>query len=521
MLGINYDWPVRRDMLGRRSVVATAIGVVLVLSFLPGLVRGASSPLTSAGAFPPRGELDCNGFSTVQTPLAPILDCAHPRGAAGTFEDNHHYIGHDEPEMRYISDRAGTGNSMTYNVVLPVNNTGPSGHPSYQDFITFWFGLAVCDNNSYPQQTCFKDSNRNTGLGVNATDAGSAVMELQFYPPGFPNFFNAVSCDAIHWCAAMNIDSLACSFLFKFCNPRCIEPVNFAFITRDGVPIGPPSPQHATLATFDVPTNPDVFLMTSGDQIRVTIQDSANGLFEKLQDLTTGTSGTMVASAVNGFMNTNLHTCAGTPYTFHPEYASASINNLVPWTALQLGPGMAVETGHFEFQDTAQDPARGGDDRFCLTGPSGATVCLGTDFDFDGIPYHTGGWATGLKATASNARPIILLPSVSGMLGPVSHGSGYGMFELESIAGFTVAGVTSCNILVPNSCGLPNATAIPTFGGFYPFYSASDCIGTFGDVMGPDVQDFGGDAGYGSSVPVFSGSLAIFGTNGAFYTNSC
>ena len=39
----------------------------------------------------------------------------------------------------------------------------------------------------------------------------------------------------------MTIDSLACSFNFKFCNNNCIEPVNFAYLQTDGVPAGPPS----------------------------------------------------------------------------------------------------------------------------------------------------------------------------------------------------------------------------------------------------------------------------------------
>ena len=34
----------------------------------------------------------------------------------------------------------------------------------------------------------------------------------------------------------------------------------------------------------------------------------------------------MTASAANGFMNTNINNCDGTPYTFHAEYSTASIN---------------------------------------------------------------------------------------------------------------------------------------------------------------------------------------------------
>ena len=56
----------------------------------------------------------------------------------------------------------------------------------------------------------------------------------------------------------------------------------------------------------------------------------------------------MTASAANGFMNTNLTTCDGTPYTFHAEYNTASVNNRVPWAALEGGVLMEQEIGHSE-----------------------------------------------------------------------------------------------------------------------------------------------------------------------------
>ena len=103
-----------------------------------------------------------------------------------------------------------------------------------------WFGLPMCDPNSYPQNPCTPLSDSNTGLGA-PTDAGSAFMELQFYPPGFTPFVNSVSCSRTQWCAALTIDSLACTFNFATCNNNCIEPVNFAFLQTNGVPAGPPA----------------------------------------------------------------------------------------------------------------------------------------------------------------------------------------------------------------------------------------------------------------------------------------
>ena len=56
----------------------------------------------------------------------------------------------------------------------------------------------------------------------------------------------------------------------------------------------------------------------------------------------------MVASASNGFMNTNVNTCDGTPHTFHAEYATAAQQNQVPWAALEGGVLMQQEIGHAE-----------------------------------------------------------------------------------------------------------------------------------------------------------------------------
>ena len=56
----------------------------------------------------------------------------------------------------------------------------------------------------------------------------------------------------------------------------------------------------------------------------------------------------MIASAANGFMNTNPADCTGTPFNFQPEYSSARPQNIIPWG---IGPYMInnqFEIGHFE-----------------------------------------------------------------------------------------------------------------------------------------------------------------------------
>jgi hypothetical protein len=66
----------------------------------------------------------------------------------------------------------------------------------------------------------------------------------------------------------------------------------------------------------------------------------------------------MTASAANGFMNTRISDCSGTPFTFHAEYNTAAIQNRVPWAALEGGVLLEQEIGHSEICQrlTNQDP---------------------------------------------------------------------------------------------------------------------------------------------------------------------
>ena len=112
-------------------------------------------------------------------------------GKASRFTDNGWYVGHDEPSVKFISSQPGSGNTMTYVMKL---SEGPQDAPrlrtaasptTAQLSLAPWFGLPICDPKSYPQNQCTPDSDTNSGLISDPNDAGSAFMELQFYPPGF------------------------------------------------------------------------------------------------------------------------------------------------------------------------------------------------------------------------------------------------------------------------------------------------------------------------------------------------
>ncbi len=339
----------------------------------------AAVALASSGGVRPNAanELDCNGWSSGYQAIKPDLGglCTDPiavkNGKATRFIDNGWYVGHDEPSIKFISNKPGSGNQMTYFMQLPVDpRKPPTPTGSVTDYgelsVAPWFGLPICDPNSYPQNPCKPDSDKNSGLISDPNAAGSAFLELQLYPPGFTPFIDSESCSTTKWCSALTIDSLECTFNFATCNPACEEPVNFAYLQNDGVPAGPPSAQLTDVSTFLA--NRHTLEMNGGDVLEISMFDPPQGLTAVIKDLTTGQTGFMVASAGNGFMNTNIATCNGTPFTFHAEYNSAKQQNQVPWAALEGGVLMEQEIGHGESCNSLsnQDP-------FSTSYPDGST----------------------------------------------------------------------------------------------------------------------------------------------------
>jgi hypothetical protein len=384
-----------------RVLLVPAVGIAAVcqLSFVG--TAGASVATTAAArvadtsvAPNATNELDCNGWSKSYKTVRKLAGdlCTDPiktaDGKGARFIDNGWYVGHDEPSVKFISSTPGSGNTMSYLMKVPVDpKAAPTASGSVTNYgqlsIAPWFGLPMCDPKSYPQNPCTPDSDSNIGSISSPASAGSAFMELQLYPPGYTPFVDSESCSVTKWCAALTIDSLECSFNFATCNPNCEEPVNFAFLQTDGVPTGPPSPQLADVSTF-LP-NSHTLLINQGDVLRVSITDPAAGFTTSITDLTTGQTGYMVASASNGFMNTNIADCSGTPFTFHAEYSTASVQNRVPWAALEGGVLMEEEIGHSEvcsslkYQDPFSETTADGqtytdDDTYdtCVGGSEGA-----------------------------------------------------------------------------------------------------------------------------------------------------
>jgi hypothetical protein len=443
--------------------------------------------------------------------------CTDPHGGSGKrFYDNGWYIGHDEPDVQFYSNKPGSANNIVYRITLPKRDPVPTQSGSsvawFELTPAIWFSMALCDPNSYPQNPCIPDSDKNTGTGL-TTDAGVALLELQLYPPGWPAY---ISCDATHWCAALTIDSLACSYNYAYCNPNCTEPVNFAFLENNGIPTGPPGPGQQTGATF----TPDAhtLLMNPGDQLVVIIRDTPGSLLALIDDVTTGTQGYMVASARNGFATTDPTTCNTTPFNFHPEFSTARPENVSAWTALQANVNFAVEAGHFEFPDGDNDNSD------CYAGPT-ITGCVdftsGGDLDFDGPPYLPD-WPDG---STRHPRPVLLGAFNGSGIGPMSFDPGeavptegypYMQFKTDvALSDYDCDANTGAGCVVP-----PNGAA------FYPFFvqlggkgrNSQPCLLAIGNDLPGTTNDFGKDAQYG---PFTAANTVVYGNAGPVIRNPC
>ena len=139
---------------------AARIGVVAVVVAV-GAAAGTAHAAGDAGHVRANalGELDCNGFSPIQASAKPTLVCADLRTSrTERFEDHGHYIGHDEPSLRFLSSRPGSASDVTWVERLPVepHRLPTVRHPgrdvthSFELTIAPWFSMNLCDPKSDP-----------------------------------------------------------------------------------------------------------------------------------------------------------------------------------------------------------------------------------------------------------------------------------------------------------------------------------------------------------------------------------
>lgn len=511
-----------------RSKVSIALSLAAIVTvvcgyMVTGILQGPSSKVHAAGSM----HLDC---------VKKSLTCTEVYDSEAVFGEDV-YIGHDEPSTLFYSNVPGSGNRMRYQLTLPKDPSPaapltPGKSFNFQLHPAFWFGMAMCDTQSYPEQvsTCTPDSDSNiVDPAVSPNHPGTAFMEMQFYPPGWVEWPAGNSCDPTKWCAALNIDSLsqnsvtgaagACAGLVG------IEPVNFAFITKNGVPqpSSPPNPLQATINTFTPNPSADLF-MNSGDKLVVTMHDTAHGLQIVINDQTTHQSGSMTSSAANGFGQVPFAgACNNIPYDFHPMYSTSSEKTRVTWAAHSYNIAFADETGHFDFCNGTSPITPGGacpsantegvpgdqepsdsDDTGCFPASSSSLVqvsgCLGTNLGFDGVPYQPV-WPDG--NTTLHPTSILFTSPLTG--------SGYNVkynrmaFEADLPRIETTGATTSpnpCNRSTGANCTLIPNTDDGSPAAFYPFFSIGNvgghCTWMLGNHIPGSKNDFGQNQQYGT-----------------------
>ena len=323
-------------------------------------------------------------------------------------------------------------------------------------------------------------------------------------------------------------------------NPTCaartgLEYVNFGFLTKNGLTSAPANPVQSTVATFTPDPARDLF-MSSGDNLRVILHDTPNGIQTVVNDLTTGQTGSMTASAANGFGQVQYDptgtSCVNLPYDFHPMYSTSSEQTRVIWAAHSYNTAFSDEIGHFENcsgptpvpatpfgLDSSGNPVAcpagntegfgsgtsptDGDDSFCFPGSEAmrinVTGCTATNSGFDGLDYQPV-WPDG--NTALHPEPFLFSSPLTGPGYNIQYSRTAFEADLPRIEPGTCRFTGVGCLLIPNTDkGTPAA--------FYPFYSAfqdgvpgeqgnNGCMWGFGNDLPGATTDFGRNAQYGS-----------------------
>jgi hypothetical protein len=266
--------------------------------------------------------------------------------------------------------------------------------------------------------------------------------------------------------------------------------------------------------------------MNSGDKLAVTMHDTAHGLQIVINDQTAHQSGSMTASAANGFGQVLFAptgtTCQNIPYDFHPMYSTSSEKTRVTWAAHSYNIAFSDEIGHFDLCTAVTGPGGNctglegiandqeptdGDDVNCYPASSSLLVQVTGCFNFaavnqgfDGVPYQAL-WPDG--NTKLRPTPIQFSSPLTGKGYSVQYSRSAFETDLPRIENpavcdrFTGVGCT----LIPTTDDLgPSGGFQPAV--FYPFFSIANrsgkCLWQEGNHIPGSKNDFGQNAQYGT-----------------------
>jgi hypothetical protein len=286
--------------------------------------------------------------------------------------------------------------------------------------------------------------------------------------------------------------------------------------------------------------------MNSGDNLQVGLKDTSSGLKVSIDDLTAGRSGSMTASAANGFAQVKFDPsgsgCTAIPYNFHPMYSTSTTQTRVTWAAGSYNVAFDTEIGHFQFcngptpipntpfgldssgnpttcpsgdteeQGVNAEPADTSDDYFCFPAAEALTDkvagCTYTNVGFDGASYQRI-WPDG--NTTLHPTPFRFSSPETGPDYNVQYSQAAFETDLPAVES-TCNGVTGvgCTLIPQDDDGQPAA--------FYPFYTTSSrsdgCVWEIGNDIPGETNDFGQNAQYGTLLQL---DYTSGHTTGVFY----
>jgi hypothetical protein len=278
--------------------------------------------------------------------------------------------------------------------------------------------------------------------------------------------------------------------------------------------------------------------MNSGDNVSVTMHDTARGLQVVIDDQTTHEIGSMTASKENGFAQVKFAPapsteCKAIPYDFHPMYSTSSEQTRVIWAAHTYNVGFSSEIGHFQFCNGAPipstefgapcpkgnteesganaEPTDGDETTACFPGSRAGLVhiagCTDQNDGFDGVDYQPV-WPDG----NTKLHPTSVQFS-SPATGP-NFGTQYNRVAFE--ADLPRVEANTCNRSTGSGCNLIPQTDDGFAANLYPFFSTGSaggqCFWQLGSHIPGSTNDFGQNAEYGT---LLAPPSLIFGGGGA------
>ncbi len=157
----------------RRRTLAIAVTLSATLAALSLSAASAEPSWHAKGT----GLLDCNGHSPVQR-VVKQLQCAEiAANEDDGFEDNGHYVGHDEADIGWFSTQPGSSTRARWNVTLPVDPPGPASTSFSGPVADFQLTVALVRHGALRQREVGIDRHMRAIAVWGATRGGKSRIE--------------------------------------------------------------------------------------------------------------------------------------------------------------------------------------------------------------------------------------------------------------------------------------------------------------------------------------------------------